>query len=228
MKIAILSDAHGNDIFFKKCIKDKYFSNVDEIYFLGDCFGYMNNGDEIMSILRRLNAQVLMGNHEAMLLGRIPYEEYKECIYCLNKNLENISKNNLQYIKKLSTSLNRIYNQKKILFVHGNPEEPLTGYLYEDDMVYDWSQSEYDYVFMGHTHRPYIKQVGKTTYVNVGSCGLPRDIGNAPSYVTYDTKSCEVCIHRVVLSKEEMKKFTQKTIHPKILECLMRRGNTNE
>lgn len=184
----------------------------------------MHEGNSIMSTLRNMDAQILLGNHEAMLLGELPCDEKKEQIYGLKEDLKGISHDNLAYIKTLSPQMHQIYNGKNILFVHGNPDNPLNGYLYENDEKYDWKQFEYDFVFMGHTHYPYIKQVGSTTYINVGSCGLPRDQGNAPSFVIYDTKSCMVTIHRVLICEKEIEMIAKDHVHHKVLECLMREG----
>ena len=41
MKIAIISDAHGNFLFFKSCIEAIEKEKVDRIVALGDYFGYM-------------------------------------------------------------------------------------------------------------------------------------------------------------------------------------------
>ena len=56
--------------------------------------------------------------------------------------------------------------------------------------------TDYDYIFMGHTHRMYIKKVGKSTYVNVGSCGLPRYIGLSSGYCILDTDTKKVFLRR--------------------------------
>lgn len=225
MKIAILSDAHGNDYYFNKCINEIQKIIPDRIIFLGDCFGYMRKGNIILTKLRQLDTKILMGNHEAMLLGKIPYNEDKEAVYGLKIDRKNITESNLEYIKNLEPEFCEEIDDKKILFVHGRPDNPLNGYLYEDDKTFDWSQSQYDLVFMGHTHRPYIKKAGKTIYVNVGSCGLPRDKGTAPSYAVFDTCNGETDIYRVSINKTELKELALENIHPEVYECLMRERN---
>jgi len=41
-------------------------------------------------------------------------------------------------------------------------------------------------VFMGQTHRPFVRQERDTLFVNVGSCGLPRDCGNLGAVCLFD------------------------------------------
>lgn len=224
MKIAILSDAHGNKMYFQKCCRAIEKQKPDRIIFLGDCFGYMQEGEFILSALRRMNAQILLGNHEAMLLGKIQYGADKEAVYRLKVDRENISDNNLSYLDSLQSSYYEEIDNKKILYVHGRPDNPLSGYLYADDKLYDWGENPYDYIFMGHTHYPYIKRAGTTIYVNAGSVGLPRDAGNAPCFVIFDTQVGKVTVHRVVIDREELETVIRQNIHPKVCECLMRKA----
>ncbi len=225
MKLVILSDAHGNSYYFSRCINEIQKLNPDKVIFLGDCFGYMRKGNEILIELRQMNARILMGNHEAMLLGKITYDADKENVYGLKFDRQNITDNNLEYIRDLQSEFCERIENKKILFVHGRPDNSLNGYLYEDDKTFKWNQNQYDLVFMGHTHYSYIKKAGKTTYVNVGSCGLPRDKGTAPSYAVYDTHTEEIAIYRVLIDRWELKGMATENIHPKVYECLMREGN---
>lgn len=77
MKIAIISDAHGNLLFFKFCMEAIQKEKVDRIVALGDYFGYMLDGKKVFDILRDNNAILLKGNHEAMLLGELPLDKKK-------------------------------------------------------------------------------------------------------------------------------------------------------
>ncbi|HBV83437.1 MAG TPA: hypothetical protein DEB74_11745 [Lachnospiraceae bacterium] len=224
MKIAILSDAHGNLIYFQKCMKKMQEYSPEKIVFLGDCFGYMCEGNIILDILRKLDSHVLLGNHEAMLLGEIPYNADKEEIYRLKIDEQNVSNSNFMYLKSLRPSYYEEMDGKKILYVHGRPDNPLNGYLYADDQSFNWTECQYDYIFMGHTHYPYIKKAGTTTYVNVGASGLPRDVGNAPSFVIFDTQTDKVVVHRVLVNEKELEMVMRKDAHPAVYKCLMRKG----
>ena len=224
MKIAVLSDAHGNEIYFDKCMQHLKKVNPHKIVFLGDCFGYMRHGDAIMTKLRQANAKILLGNHEALLLGMLPFDAEKELVYGIENDRKNISKYNLEYIKSLQPEFHEQIDDKRILYVHGRPNSPLDGYLYENNTAFEWEEAGYDVIFMGHTHRPYIKKVNHAVYVNVGSCGLPRDIGTAPSYAVYNSCSGEVQIQRIKISAAELQQVFKQQIHSKVYECLMREG----
>ena len=181
--------------------------------------------NNILTELREMEAQLLLGNHEAMLIGKLPYSAEKEEVYGLKIDRENISGSNLKYIEGLLPELHEEIDNKKILYVHGCPDNPLNGYLYENDRSYHWNNNAYDFIFMGHTHYPYLKKAGTSTYVNVGSCGLPRDCGRASSYAIFDTRTGEIAIYRILIGREELKKVTMQKVHPSVYECLDRKGN---
>ena len=65
-----------------------------------------------------------------------------------------------------------------ILAVHGSPRR-INEYLFEDRPASAMQRMarEYPYpaILFGHTHLPYARQVGETTFVNVGSAGRPKD-----------------------------------------------------
>ena len=67
MKIAILSDIHGN-IFALDAVLEKVLqAEVDRIIFLGDFTGYYYHSREVFDRLNELSATMILGNHEHML-----------------------------------------------------------------------------------------------------------------------------------------------------------------
>ena len=90
-----------------------------------------------------------------------------------------------------------------IQFLHGSPEYPLDYYVFDGskDQI---AIAEYmelvnlDIIFMGHTHRPYIRQMDNGKILaNPGSAGQPRDGYNRPSYLVFDIKNGTGVIERV-------------------------------
>jgi diadenosine tetraphosphatase ApaH/serine/threonine PP2A family protein phosphatase len=65
-----------------------------------------------------------------------------------------------------------------ILAVHGSPRR-INEYLFEDRPVSAMERMAHEFpypaILFGHTHLPYARQVGATTFVNVGSGGRPKD-----------------------------------------------------
>ncbi len=222
MKLAILSDAHGNKFFFDQCMDEAKKRKPDRIVFLGDIFGYLKSGIEILQILIETDAEIIKGNHEAMLLGEIELDKQKDEVYKLAEQRKLLSNEEVELIKNLPQERILCIDNKKILFIHGAPWDHTCGYLYENTENFGWDDSDYDYIFMGHTHRPFVKSGDKTTYVNVGSCGLPRDVGLSPSFCLFDTKteSCE--IFRLSLDKSILNNSEFEGIHPSVMKVFLR------
>lgn len=223
MLIAVLSDAHGNSVFFDKVIKEVDLRNPDRIIYLGDVFGYMDGGEDIYKALKRRNAALLKGNHEAMLVGEQAIDDNKEKIYGLKKQKDRIDEQILNEIKRLPSDITMEIDGSHFAFMHGAPFNTLNGYLYKDNAEYDWGNTDSDYIFMGHTHRMYIKKVGEITYVNVGSCGLPRDIGLSPGYCIVNTKTKKVELKRVKLNASILEDEFFAGINDEILKVFLRR-----
>ena len=98
----------------------------------------------------------------------------------------------------------------------------LNGYIYPDSDLSQFAKSEYDIVFMGHTHRSFIRDIKEKKIINTGSCGFSRDAGNKISAVLFDTHSGEVHIKDFVIDKNLFSETFGKHIHPSVLAVINR------
>jgi putative phosphoesterase len=222
MKIGIISDAHGNHIGLSSCLDFLKRNGAKKIFFLGDAVGYIVNPNTILSLLQANNCQCLLGNHDAMLLKQISTISSKEKIYKINASRRKMQGKYRSYMSKWAPFLIKKLNGKKMLFVHGSPYNPLQGYAYPDTDMSSWSGLPYDFIFMGHSHYPFIKKAGRLTIVNVGSCGLPRDIGNSVSCGMYDTNTGKASIVRILIDKKEVIDQLGSSMHPSVKRGLGR------
>lgn len=203
MTVAVLSDAHGNLNGTARCLAEIAKSAPDALFFLGDAFGYGDSGEETLALLKAHGARCLMGNHEAMLLKRLPLDSIKNEQYRLPVP-EALDSEARRQIEALPTFVSLTLDGRRLLFVHGRPDAPLDGYLYPDGDLSPLSALPYDAVFMGHTHRAFIAQAGGVLAVNPGSCGLPRQMGNQLTWAIYDTVSGHGSIGGITLPPGEL------------------------
>jgi predicted phosphodiesterase len=222
MKIAFISDVHGNMPALEICLKAISENGCSQIYCLGDTFGYFQDGVKCYETLRSLGAEFISGNHEAILLGNLTIEKKQEEVCRLNLERTCLSPEMRMNLNKLLPYKTVILpNEKKLLLVHGSPWDPLQGYVYPDSDLSPFNSLPYDYIFMGHTHHPFINVKSNTSIVNTGSCGLPRDTGNLACFAIYDCLLDSVKLVRPILDIKAIKeKYSQ--AHPTILNCLDR------
>ncbi|MDR2337616.1 MAG: metallophosphatase family protein [Deltaproteobacteria bacterium] len=224
MRIAIFADIHGNIEFFTACLNKMRELEADAYYFLGDAIGYMPSGLEVLSKLKQINAKCLMGNHEAMFCNFLEYNCKQEKVYQFSKLLQH-KLNIVEEIKNWLPFRIETMNELNILFVHGSPYNPLQGYIYLDSPERYCDFYQYDFVFCAHSHQPFISINKHTTLVNVGSCGLPRDIGNSPAFVLLDTITREIRIIRLNLNIDTLLlDLKSKGVHQEVINCFLRKG----
>lgn len=185
--IGILSDAHGNYYAFVHAINILKKIGVDEVIFLGDAVGYipsMKVVDYLMNMPSR--AICIRGNHEDMLIHE-NFDHNRDQVYQLQKTKSSMNEAAFNFILSWKISHTENTQAGRLLFVHGSPSDPTFGYVYPDSDLSMFS-ADADFVFMGHSHHPFIRKHNQTTYINVGSCGLPRDDGRYGSAALFDTE----------------------------------------
>lgn len=219
--IGFLSDAHGNGGAFDKGISLLRSQGVNEFYFLGDAVGYIPSPSVLESI-ERLGSSVhcIQGNHESMLLEKA-YGDHED-IYQLRRLSLALSSQQCEKIASWPTSRRLEVHGPQMLLVHGSPLDYTRGYVYPDSNLAAFDPRE-AWIFMGNTHRPFVRQHKGVTYVNVGSCGLPRDDGRFGSVCLFDATSQQARILRYDITQETKTILEQfPSVHPLVRDVFRR------
>jgi putative phosphoesterase len=222
MRIGFVADAHGNPFGLNLCLQALREESVSEIYFLGDAVGYFPDADSVLETLASNQAHCLMGNHEAMLLGRLPLDSKNDEVYRLSETRHRVGTEQIRAMENWKEQAVLNTGGRKIFCVHGRPGEPLTGYLYPDDDPPLDSDVKADVLVTAHTHRPALKKNGKLLLINPGSAGLPRQGGRQASCAVYDTELNEAWLRWVPLPVEELIQHYNDSIHPQVKNVLRR------
>lgn len=198
MKILVFSDVHGNDLALNELDKHLSQSHYDKIAFLGDIFGYYYEQEFCYKILNKIpNLIWLKGNHD-MYAVRAYYEHILEdnLIKSYGHSYSNLrsrfDENEIKRIDSLPLTATIDVDNKHIGFFHGRPSDELEGRVYNDTLLTEDEFSEYNVVFVGHTHCKIDRWVGNTHVISPGSLGQPRD-GKGYGFLIYDTDqdSCD-------------------------------------
>lgn len=227
MIIGFLSDAHGNLEAFQKALRVLGQFGAEEIYFLGDAVGYLPGSEVATAIVDRRLPSIL-GNHEAMLLGPEVGKSDRDGIYRLAETAAAMPQRVLRTMKAWPDRRELRLACGRALLMHGSPRDHLWGYVYPDTDLSAFAADpslEGAFVFMGATHRPFVKKVGAATFVNVGSCGLPRDVGHLGACCVLDDQTGWVRIIRFDIRAETAAALERcGPVHSRVLELLGRQG----
>lgn len=222
MILGFVSDAHGNDTGLERCLDVLRQAGAERVYFLGDSVGYMPREDAVLNRLAASDVVCIRGNHEEMLLGNRPFSAAQDEVYRLGEVRARLSPKWLSWIQAWPIQREVVIDDSRLLLVHGSPLDPVAGYVYPDTDLAGFQGLPYDVVVLGHTHRPFIRTIGTMTVVNVGSCGLPRDVGTLASCGIYDTAARSAEILRVEFDAQSLAATLGNRVHRSVIECLGR------
>lgn len=216
MRIAVMSDIHGNFEAFGCCMEDSERSGVDRVVNLGDAIGYGPQPEEVLALLEKKGIPNILGNHELAVLDKKYRGDFStQALRSLEQTLKYLTSASMRYIGTLP----RYLEMEGAIMVHGCPPDSPTDYLnhmsFSEIKETFWSNG-FDIAFVGHTHRMMlmgydgndlqfdplqqkaIKLRSKYRYiVNVGAVGQPRDGDPRAKYVIWDSDRKTLQIRRV-------------------------------
>lgn len=217
MKVAVISDIHGNLEALVEVLADMDRVGAERAVCLGDIIGYGPNPQEVVDLIRVRGIPSVMGNHELAFAQ-------PEFLDWFNDN----ARASLLLSDKMISGDTRMWLQslpatmvfEDALFVHGCPPDSITEYIFawsDAELEGMFSRMESLLCFVGHTHTlEATSYVGSTVrhrslveglfkfepgvkyIINVGSVGQPRDrCDNNAKYALWDTAGKRVEIRSV-------------------------------
>ncbi|MBX9569085.1 MAG: metallophosphatase family protein [Candidatus Obscuribacterales bacterium] len=170
-RIAAIGDIHAEDELLEKAI-DFCRSQVDQIVTVGDIVDGTGDVNRCCVLLRENKIPAVKGNHERWLLNN-EMRLFADVHY-----LEDIEKENLQWLRRLPSTLVLQAMSGKALLCHGLGENDMKTLL-PDENGYALSSNEelnkllrdceYRYVIKGHSHRRMVRRLEGVTFINAGT-----------------------------------------------------------
>lgn len=187
MKIAVISDIHGNMEAIEAVMDDISKKSCNKIFVLGDyAMAGPEPSDAVEYFMKRKDNPVfkmIQGNTDLMIATYTDelYEGLKEkapiMAEALKNDVEVLNPIQKGFLKDLPIQLELVEGGVKFLLVHGSPRKN------NEDILPDTSMQEVermllnvdaDVILCGHTHIPCGFQTStRQTVVNVGSIGRP-------------------------------------------------------
>jgi putative phosphoesterase len=205
VRIAVVSDIHGNVTAFEAILADLQRTTPDLILHGGDLTMNGSSSALIVDHVRDLGWLGVIGNTDQMLVEPKSFEDFAAPIPSLETlwnsvrdiaaaAREELGDERLAWLGSLSCSV----SQDRIALVHATPASP--WHAPEPEAGDEELQSAYrslgqSVIVHGHIHRPYVRRCGSTTIVNTGSVSLSYDGDPRASYALLDDS--EATIRRV-------------------------------
>jgi putative phosphoesterase len=196
MRIVIISDIHAN-LAALEAIGEPY----DFLLCLGDLVDYGPQPREAIQWVRERSLKVIRGNHDQALAYNLDCrcaQVMKEASLTTREwHTRLLSAEEKAYLRGLPLSEHFELGGAKFFLAHASPAGDLYKYLrpqVSDEVLAEEIHGiEADFIFMGHTHLPMIRRLGKTTIVNPGSVGQPRHGDPRASYVVWEDGEVNFC-----------------------------------
>jgi len=193
MKVAIVSDIHGNRHAFEAVLDAIEESSSQELWCLGDLVGYGAEPDACVELARRHAAICLAGNHDLGVCGRLPLEQFSRgAALAAHWTQETISVQTLEYLKALEPT----YLEESVGMYHASPRDPIWEYVLsplQAELCLDAQQHRVCLIGHSHVALSFSRAPGETAtgqtrsadeqlelgsgewLINPGSVGQPRD-----------------------------------------------------
>ena len=218
MLIAFISDIHGNYAALKAVLINIKKLKIKKIYCLGDIVNYYYEPDKCIDSLIKNKIKSIKGNHENILFDTLKNKNKKinyAKIYghSININTGKLRYKHIIFLRKLRKKLTLKIKNLKIILAHGSPWCENT-YIYsnlKNKIKNSLAKYKADYIFLGHTHIPMqIKVNKKTSIINPGSVGQPRNKCKNACWAIFDTSNCQIKFMQSKYDKDKLIKNIQK------------------
>jgi len=192
VRIAVLSDVHSNLHALQAVLAEVDAGAFDELWCLGDVVGYGPRPNECAAIVRERATVCLAGNHDLVVLGKIPMSAFADdagiAALWTQRALDGDARTFLETLEPLAM-------RPGAELFHGSPRDPVWDYVLSEDAArYTFAATSEPLVLVGHSHvalelssdglglyggkadaGTQLELSGPRRLLNPGSVGQPRD-----------------------------------------------------
>jgi predicted phosphodiesterase len=235
MRIALVSDVHGNRPAFEAVLADVDAEGPDEIWCLGDLVGYGAQPNECVALARERCDLCLAGNHDLVVTGEIDIADFSSSAAAAARwTRENIEDDACEFLRSLKPA----ENGRAIGLYHASPRDPIWEYVlstWQADECMDLMDGRIGAV--GHSHVAlWFRRDGEGRVegaqapgglehdlstgewlINPGGVGQPRDGDARAAWLLLDTGEWSAQWRRVQYPIEEAAKAIEEAGLPQVL-----------
>ncbi len=197
MRILVLGDIHSNWAALS-AVADAETQPFDACLVTGDLVDYGSDPVHCVRWVHQNATAVVRGNHDHAVAQRVaarPGSGFKSIAAATRPlHWQVLDRQEMKFLARLPVTCRQTLGEKTFFLVHATPRDPMDEYLGNDRA--GWTSRlelvEADYVLVGHTHVPYVLNLGKTTVINPGSVGQPRDGDPRAAYAVIEDGTVEL------------------------------------
>lgn len=181
MRLALVSDQHGNDVAFAAAVADIERVGVDRVVCLGDVAQGGAQPAATLDRLRALGAETVLGNADAFLL-EVPIDSpeptTEQMLEVREWTLSTLRGDHLEQLRSFAPTIDLELDGHPIRCFHGSPRS------YDDVLIPEregaslepfLAEPAIELLAGGHTHKQWARRIGDALFLNPGSVGLAYD-----------------------------------------------------
>ncbi len=180
MRVALISDIHGNDVAFETVMGAINKESVDQLVCLGDVATLGPDPVETIDRLRQLNCLCIMGNHDEFLLDRDLLQKYtnspviRDAVdWCRDR----LSAEHFSFLRTFERHATLdLGDERSLMVFHGTPRSHMENLLATtppEELDNLLGEHRASVMAGGHTHVQMLRQHRGYLIVNAGSVGQP-------------------------------------------------------
>lgn len=192
MRLAIVSDIHGNLPALEAALRDLAQVQPDRVYVNGDVVNRGPQSKECLDRVRALGWPVILGNHEEYVLKcrhGVPGEDWHSPFWLPVRRLaeDELTADDIAYLESLPRSRAvALPGLPAIRLVHGSLRalnEGLGPWMDDEDLLAAVNGASEPIVIGAHTHRTFERRIGARWVLNCGAIGMPYNGNPAAQYL---------------------------------------------
>jgi diadenosine tetraphosphatase ApaH/serine/threonine PP2A family protein phosphatase len=241
VKIAVVSDVHSNLHALDAVLAEIDAGGFDELWCLGDVVGYGPRPLECIAALRGRAALCLGGNHDLVVVGRIPLATFAgEAAAAASWTRDVLDDDAKAFLSALEPSA----ALPDVELFHGSPRDPVWDYVLSEDAArWTLAATSAPLVLVGHSHVA-LELSGDGTAVrggqaaagtsldlgaarrllNPGSVGQPRDGDPRAAWLEIDKSSGRATFRRTPYPVERTQAEMRERGLPEVLAARLEHG----
>lgn len=189
MRILLVADLHANWPALQAVAAAE---NFDVCLCLGDLVDYGLEPQPVIAWVRDHCQYYVRGNHDhavaqnVVVAGKNGFKYLTGVTRAITR--ERLDEDHLRFLAEMPVTKMVTLENTRFLLAHASPRDPLDEYAPPD--LDFWTRRlqnvDADVICIGHTHQPYVLEVGDKLVINPGSIGQSRDGDPRASYAVIE------------------------------------------